>query len=110
MKDINIDSVLELAGTKKSKLSIDSHKLGYTHVCVVIEDDKVVDAFTIYTFDGYYCNLDNNIQSVIKVGNSVPCNCDACSNGEDPEAWAGDSEFHPDFDQQVSEFCRDYNY
>lgn len=88
-----VQQALALAHTSVAELSIAQHQQRYTHLIVELDNDNnIIDAWITYTADGYYCNADNNIHSVYSAGNSVPCNCDACVNGDNPEDWAGDTE------------------
>jgi len=102
----NVVNVLDMAETSGGALSIASHERGYTHVIAEINQyGAVLDAWTTETTDGYYRSSNPNYHSLIRVGTgSVPCNCDACSRGDDPAEWADEGEFWPDYEQQVSEF------
>jgi hypothetical protein len=86
---MEIEKILELAGTSLSKLCIMGHHQGYQHLIVRIEDGVITDASIFETVDGYYRSEDGEWHSIIKVGTgSCPCNCDACQDGEDPADWA----------------------
>lgn len=90
MTQLTVDQVLELAGVTYSEIAVAQHQEGYIHIIVQTDGDGIVtDASTTETEDGYYRN--DEWTSIYRYGTgSVPCNCDACSAGDDPAEWAGD--------------------
>jgi len=105
----NIDEVIEMACTTQAKLSVANHEQGHIHVVIEIDDDNqtVLSAWTAETFDGYYRNTNDNIRSIIVVGTgSTLCNCDACTEGDEPAEWADSWEFWPDYGEEVAEWVR----
>lgn len=82
------------AGIEKSagELAIMNHQMGYNHIAIKLDGVNVVDFWLAETTYDYF--RAEGWHRIAKVGTgSCDCNCDACSDGEDPEEWAGDEAY-----------------
>lgn len=90
-KQLDTNQVLELAQTSLNELAIASHGLNYLKLIVHLDDDGIIDEAFVAEDTDKYDRRRNGYQMLFCAGTgSTPCNCDACQNGDDPEAWAGD--------------------
>ena len=111
IEELTTEAIYEGINKTSAELAIMSHKRGYYHIAAKIEDGEVVDFWFHETTDGYF-RAKNWYQIAILGTGSCACDCDACSNGEDPDDWADDEADYIDeyLEEMICQFTRDLQY
>ena len=103
--ELTTEAIYEGIGKTSGELAIMTHQLGYYHLAIKIEGDDVVDYNLFELTDDYFRAENWHRIDLIGTG-SIACNCDACSNGENPEDWADDEAYnYDDFLSEKIEQC-----
>ena len=89
ISELTVGDLLNGIEKYASDLAVMAHQSGNHHLCVKIEDNEVVDYWLYESIDNYF-RAEGWEQIAVFGTGSCQCNCDACSDGEDPTDWAGD--------------------
>lgn len=108
--ELTTEAIYEGINKTSSELAIMNHETGYNNIAVKIEGGEIVDFWCCETTDGYF--RAENWSQIAKFGTgSCACNCDACTEGEDPKEWAGDEAGNIDeyLAEMIEQFVRDFH-
>ena len=102
MTTTDASKVMEMAETTAGDLTIAAHERNYTKLVAHVEDGQIDEAYVTEDINEYDCR-DNGWVLLLCVGTgSVPCNCDACSAGDNPSDWAdGDTDAMDDIVDRI---------
>lgn len=73
-----------------AEAAIRQHERG--HQSLLVYPDGTI-TWAAYVSDNEWRVLPDTstpVAALININNSIPCNCDACTNGDDPREWAAD--------------------